>query len=308
MTEDVHTTKKNISPDWLVRGVLTKLGDTFDRLTGRGWKPSSSLATSELIETLKRLLDSEIRESDDKRKYVPHNIRLRMQWDKFSTDSDEGLNALENELLTAAVDHINDRRYYTFAPLSIEAKPDYFTTGVKLYVSFDILSDDERAAELNVSLPEIDRPTPSNVEAAIKAPTAGYTASFTENRRRKAVRLQFAPRDRRSIGRSGENDISIDDASISKVHASMVMNGDGQLLIADTGSTNGTFINGERIAYGKAMLITTDDKLMFGTVEVMLEPVSSEGDEPAVPNTVSIGEFEFSGKFDPEHKTGEVEQ
>ena len=133
-----QTTKKGISADWLVRGVLTKIGDIFDRLTGRGYKPSSSLATSELIERLKFLLDSEA-EEEDGRTFVPHNVKLKMQWDKFSTDSTESLRELENEFLVAAIDHINDKRYYTNAPFHVEAKPDYFTQGVKLFVSFDTL-------------------------------------------------------------------------------------------------------------------------------------------------------------------------
>ena len=72
---DTPASKNSFSPDWLVQGVLTKLGDVFDKLTGRGWKPSSSLATSELIEKLKSLLDSEAEPSDDGRgTFVPHNI------------------------------------------------------------------------------------------------------------------------------------------------------------------------------------------------------------------------------------------
>jgi hypothetical protein len=55
--------------------------------------------------------------------------------------------------LTAAVDHINDRRYHTFAPLELEIKQDYFTEGVKLSASFaDVGSDD---AEMNVTIPDI---------------------------------------------------------------------------------------------------------------------------------------------------------
>src|SRR4051794_1724287 len=104
---DRAVSKKSITPDWLVRGVLTKLGDTFDRLTGRGWKPSSSLATSELVEKLKALLDAEAQDLGSEGIYVPHNISLKMQWDKFSTDSEKSMKSLENEMLTAVVDHIN---------------------------------------------------------------------------------------------------------------------------------------------------------------------------------------------------------
>src|SRR5690606_26069578 len=108
MTEKTTPQKRPRSADWFVQGVLTKIGDTFDRLTGRGWKPSSSLATSELAERLKSLLDAQVRIDADGRKFVPHNIRLRMQWDKFSDDKTDSLKKLEAQLLTAAVDHIND--------------------------------------------------------------------------------------------------------------------------------------------------------------------------------------------------------
>ena len=139
MTEkkEAPAAQKKLSPDWFVRGVLTKIGDTFDRLTGRDWKPTSSLATSELIERLKSCSTSEVRETEGKGHFVPHNIKLKMQWDKFSTDAEEALKKLENELLTAAIDHINDNRYHTYAPLKVEVKPDYFTEGVKLFASFD---------------------------------------------------------------------------------------------------------------------------------------------------------------------------
>ena len=148
MPEPQPIAKKGFSIDWLVKGSLTKIGDIFDRLTGRGWKPSSTLATSELIERMKSMMDTEVRENGDMRKFVPHNIKLKMQWDKFSTDSTGALQKLENEFLIAAVDHINDRHYFTHAPLSIEIKPDYFTSGVKLYLSFDKLEGDDKLSFL----------------------------------------------------------------------------------------------------------------------------------------------------------------
>src|SRR5215218_890506 len=153
MSETPPNQKRSLTPDGFVQGILTKVGDTFDRLLGRGWKPSSSLATSELIERLKALLDSEVKETPTKAKFVPHNITLKMQWDKFSTDAESTLRTLENELLAAAVDHINDRRYYTYAPLSIQVKPDYFTSGVKLYAGFEKFDEDGREGEVNVSIP-----------------------------------------------------------------------------------------------------------------------------------------------------------
>ena len=294
---DPAATKKSISPDWLVRGVLTKLGDTFDRFTGRGWKPSSSLATSELIEKLKGLLDAEVQDLGDKGRYVPHNISLKMQWDKFSTDSDKSMRALENEMLTAVIDHINDRRYFTRGPIELHVKPDYFTQGVKLFVSFDKSSDDEREAAIHVSAPANTVDVPA---AEIERPRIDdFRARFVVNGKPREVLLSFANRKRNSVGRTKENDLDIDDASVSKSHASLAVNGEGRLIVADTGSTNGTFVNDVRVPYGKAMPIPEGDHVKFGTVAVTFErapaPVA-EIEEPKSQdgNTVSIDEFEFT--------------
>ena len=297
------STKKSVSPDWFVRGVLTKIGETFDRLTGRNWKPSSSLATSELIERIKTMLDTEAKETDGKGKFVPHNIKLKMQWDKFSTDAEDAMQKLEHELLTAAVDHINDRRYHTYAPMHLEIKPDYFTEGVKLMTSFGKFAEESGDAAISVSVPDLKNiviapaeETPVEVEKEI------FTFEFTVQNKTKFVELTFAERERKSVGRTKENDLTIDDQSVSKIHASLVLNSDNELMVADTGSTNGTFINNQRIAYGKGILVKDTDKLKFGNVEVVLKHIVKEV-EPEPEN-----EFEtenFNAEIAPEEEISE---
>lgn len=274
--------KKSFSVDWLVRGSLTRIGDIFDRFTGRRWKPSSSLATSELIERLKKLLDNEAKESDKKVKFVPHNIKLKMQWDKFSTDAEDQMKKLEYELLTAVIDHINDNRYHTYAPLKFEVKPDYFTEGVKLLASFGKFDDEENDVEMNVTMTNLKNIViPSLNEPAVKVIEEKeiFVADFTVNDKPKRVELAFSGGERLSVGRTKENALSIDDTSVSKTHASLVLNSEKQLLVADTGSTNGTFINGKRIAYGKAFPIAGGDKIKFGTVDVTITHVPREVEE-----------------------------
>lgn len=301
MPEKHPSQLKSISPDWLVRGVLTKIGDIFDRLTGRGWKPSSSLATSELIERLKALLDAEAENTEGRGFFVPHNIQLKMQWDKFSADSDISLQKLENELLTAAVDHINDRRYYTYQPLIVEVRPDYFTSGVKLFVSFERIVDEGDAAAMNVIVPGGNT---AEITAAEETKTAAapeeFVLRFKENGKPKVQTVEFIENVRKSVGRTKENNIAIDDASVSKHHASLVLNSAGSLLLADTGSTNGTFINARRIAYGKAEPLKEGDRVNFGTVEVTFERIARPAAEEPVPSTqadtVSINGLEFRSK------------
>jgi pSer/pThr/pTyr-binding forkhead associated (FHA) protein len=263
--------KKTYSADWFVQGVLSRIGDIFDKLTGRGWQGTSSLATSELSEKLKLILDSEMKDLGVKGRFVPHNIKLKMQWNKFATDSDDVTQKLENELTIAAIDHINDNLYHTYQPLKIEVRPDYFIEGVKFFASFGEFDKEEGEIEVNVTVPQMNVQDliPPLVEAA-EPEGEVVVADFTVGEKRKAVELRFVSGKRLGVGRTKENDLCIEDGSISKIHAALVLNSEDQLMVADTGSTNGTFINDNRIAYGRAFVIGEGDKVKFGTVEVFL--------------------------------------
>jgi hypothetical protein len=50
-----------------------------------------------------------------------------------------------------------------------------------------------------------------------------------------------------SIGRDSTNEIVINDAEISRRHARLTFQG-GKYVLEDLGSTNGTFVNGQRLA------------------------------------------------------------
>ncbi len=298
MAENAQAKSNGFSVDWLVKGTLTKVGDIFDRFTGRGWKPSSSLATSELIERMKSLMNAEVREDEHGRRYVPHNIQLKMQWDKFSTDSEGTLRKLENEFLVAAVDHINDRHYYTYSPLSIAIKPDYFTSGVVLLVSFDKFDSEENERAINVTVDGLKKEEIAP-EVEPERKTAALRIRFQAGGKQIDKSFNLVEGRRLSVGRTKENDLQIDDQSISKVHASLMLTKESKLIVADTGSTNGTFIDGQRIAYGKAVEVKAGVELMFGLVNVAVQfapTVVAAKTEVLSARTESykVGDLEFS--------------
>jgi pSer/pThr/pTyr-binding forkhead associated (FHA) protein len=73
------------------------------------------------------------------------------------------------------------------------------------------------------------------------------------------------------IGRSRSNKIIIDDPSVSSIHAAVTLSANSSVVLADLGSSNGTFVNGVLIASGDRSIIRTGDRLRFGEVEVMVE-------------------------------------
>lgn len=73
---------------------------------------------------------------------------------------------------------------------------------------------------------------------------------------------------RATIGRNEESDIFLVDPSVSRNHATLTAQ-DGVVEVEDLHSTNGTFVNGERIA--SARLVVSGDVLTFGNTEMRLE-------------------------------------
>ncbi len=51
-----------------------------------------------------------------------------------------------------------------------------------------------------------------------------------------------------SIGRRSDSSLHLPDGCISKNHAEIIVSDDGRLMLREGGSTNGTFVNGERIS------------------------------------------------------------
>jgi pSer/pThr/pTyr-binding forkhead associated (FHA) protein len=83
-------------------------------------------------------------------------------------------------------------------------------------------------------------------------------------------RTLFLPAGVHEIGRRPDCAVSIDAASVSRVHARLHV-GRGTLLLEDAGSKNGTFVAGQRIA--EATPLPARSTVRIGDVEVTIERI-----------------------------------
>lgn len=121
--------------------------------------------------------------------------------------------------------------------------------------------------------------------------------------------------ERTTVGRVEENTFQIADPSVSSRHAEILLQG-SELFVRDLNSTNGTFINGEKISEAALKLGQT---LRFGQVELKIDdgqpvtappppsPVSASAPAPApaqkksvdatmvIPRGVSLNDLEQRG-------------
>jgi hypothetical protein len=255
-------------PERILRRVLEGMGDVVDRRFGRTVEPRSGLTTSKLIERMKKLIDERVRDEGNKGRIAPHHLVLKVEWGTHSEAPPEILNDLKHEVLAAAIDHINDHRYRTLGPVNVEAEVDIFTTGISVDPTFGEFEEDLRRQDEERRAAKSGVPIPG---AAPPMPDIQVVARITLPQGTREVPLVFKPGGRRlNVGRASDNELTLNDASVSKIHAALLMTAEGSLLVADTGSTNGTYLNGRRIAYGESRVIEDGDVIGFGDVEVRL--------------------------------------
>jgi len=255
--------RDTILPERLMRRVLEGVGDVVDRKLGRTVESASGLTTDQIILRMNHLIDSRVREEKGRGRIAPHHLKLKMEWGTHSETPPEVTKRLETEILAAAIDHINDNRYRTMAHVAIETEVDIFTKGISVDPTFGEFEAELQRQDLERKLGKpVKSPQAEKTEVPIIA-----RITLPEGSREKELIFVAGGR-RLNVGRGTDSDLQLNHASVSKVHAALKMDSQHNLLVADTGSTNGTHINGVRIPYGEARPIQEGDVIAFGDVEV----------------------------------------
>jgi hypothetical protein len=250
----------------LMRRVLDRVGAVVDRSLGRTVEPQTGFTTTRLIERMNRLIDERARTDAKRGRIAPHVMRLKIEWGTHSEAPPEAVKELENEVLAAAIDHINDQRLRTLAPVEVETIVDIFTTGITVDPGYGAFEE-----ELHREDEERERAAAGVVVPSAPAAINNVSVHARINIGREAEdkALSFKPGGKRlSVGRATDCDLSLAHPSVSKIHAAIMMNREGTLLVSDTGSVNGTYINGRRINYGEARQLEDGDVVGFGDAEV----------------------------------------
>ena len=105
---------------------------------------------------------------------------------------------------------------------------------------------------------------------------------FLEQAHPASSRLWALNNDRMTIGRDTSSDVFVDDTRVSRHHADLIRHNLDDWSIVDTGSTNGTYVNGARV---HERILRPDDRIQVGDIELVLRlPGASPTDRhgPAV--------------------------
>jgi pSer/pThr/pTyr-binding forkhead associated (FHA) protein len=77
--------------------------------------------------------------------------------------------------------------------------------------------------------------------------------------------FRIVPGSVRTVGRATGADFILEAPLVSRVHCRLTAAADGGLQVQDLDSTNGTFVNGQRVETAR---LTSGDRLKVGRVEI----------------------------------------
>lgn len=142
--------------------------------------------------------------------------------------------------------HMIDRPLVTF---HVDDEVDSGDLAVEAQM-MDIESDAPSVPQYTSVLPQVENPT---------APRTGTPNLIWDNQSYAVLRSPT------KIGRLADNDIVLSDKRVSRHHAEVVQQS-GRWVVRDTGSTNGTALNGKMI---KEAPLKPGDKVSLGGLEVV---------------------------------------
>ncbi len=100
-----------------------------------------------------------------------------------------------------------------------------------------------------------------------------------------AERREYFAKGEVSIGRVQGNDLMLPKGNVSKHHARILFR-DGRFIVSDLKSTNGTYVNGRKIA--QATPVRETDKIFIGDFVLRLEPGASDQPVPVHVDAVAV--------------------
>lgn len=175
--------------------------------------------------------------------------------------------SLERDLAEALLGAARERSFTLLSFPSVEIERDASLAGGDLRVSCALV--DASGDEVAEDSPELGRVAAGHTmvldrDALLRDRPRAPRAWIDVPSERRRVALGAEPL---TIGRDTENDLVLDDRRVSRRHAEIRLRL-GRYTLYDLQSTNGTFVNGRRVA---EVVLSGGDRIAVGGTELVLE-------------------------------------
>ncbi len=231
-------------------GVIDKFERGIERVVNGAFAKAfrSEVQPVELASALRREADTQAAVMGRGRTLVPNVYTITLgssDYERVSSWQD----ALVDELASSVTEHARQQQYSFVGPVSVRfAVDDELPTGV-----FEVKSQRVKGTVA---------PAPTAAVATVNHPVLDV-----DGRRYQLTATRTV------LGRGSDADIVVDDPGVSRKHAEITLTGDGA-VIKDLGSTNGTFVDEQRIS---ARRLYDGTQVSMGRTRITFNSPESDG-------------------------------
>jgi hypothetical protein len=250
----------------LARRILERLGSKVDAKSAEE-NTLSPREVGELTSRIERVIEASLREDGNGVKRVaPNLIKVLFTYEETSRLNSHYIELLAKELKGAVFEFINNRRYETRGPVDVETGSDLFAKTTVIKPIFE--------GEAEQSKP-IEPPAKTGQQSVSSATTSpGARVMKLQSADGQSFRIEIKPDSAPAyIGRASTNAVRIDDSSISRLHASIAQRSNGEIVIADLGSSNGTYVNDRLLAANEARVLNSGDVIGVGDFKLTVSEI-----------------------------------
>ena len=259
----------------VLRAIESRIEGLFEGVFGRAFR--SHVQPVELARKLAKEMD-EHRSVSVSRVYVPNEYTLYLSpADRSQFSAYEG--SLVGELQEYLGEHARREGYALLGPPKVLLETDADLAVGEFGIATRLTQPEEPVAAPPPRLPDPVLVSAPVVPEELPAETVIYPAPPEPERERPSERATLTVdgrvvplvSDRVVIGRSRECDVRVDDGNVSRRHAELGCDdgaGTGWSVV-DLGSTNGTEVNGRRIA--RRTRLEDGDRIAVGGTELVFE-------------------------------------
>ena len=240
-----------------VKRVLERLGAKVDQRLRAG--KDSDLLTPQQIGDLISLMESSTKSSlrpDSKgvRRVAPNVFKVLLTYEHGARLPQTYKQELADALTSEIHEFIHNRRYETLGEVTVKVDADLFAKAASIKCGFgqDIVDP---------SAPKLAGP-----DAGPSSKDEARTVEI-ETSNGKLIRLNLSTEGGPAyIGRAAGIAVHLDDPGISRLHSSIAVRPNKEIIVSDLGSSNGTYVNGQVVNKGEAASLKTGDVISIAGV------------------------------------------
>jgi FHA domain/Protein of unknown function (DUF3662) len=248
--------------EFFARRLFERIGAAIDFALrrGGGFEGGARADVASLAPLIERAIEDALK-SEDSRILAPNLIELRYDYETYTRMGASRREILQRDLGANVYEYIYNRRYATLDDVQVRIAYDAFTRGLEIKTGF------------GKPIPAVvsqNAPAESIAPGRAKSGAIEVVLQIEDVSRNPRTRVA-SDSEPAGIGRNSANALIIDDSTVSNFHAALTLLANGNLILADRSSSNGTYVNDVALETGGRCIVRNGDRLKFGDVEATLK-------------------------------------